>query len=373
MVSALARPVCLVQPTLFPEASRVDIYEYSTALARLGVETHAIISGNRSRPCSGLTVHETGLPPRNDPWSWLRFARAAQDVVLRLARERNLGVVHLFNPSPATFLLGRRLSRRRERPALVYDLRTGGLGRGPDAMLINAMARGATRFADRLIALTEGVAKRVLPPGSAFTVVPLGVNVESFSPRPARPADGKFVFLYAGTLSRNRRLDRMLAAFAKVRGSHPRAQLRLAGDGDGRPALEALARQASIEGAIQFLGKRDPAELPALLAGADCCLAYVPREPWYEHQPQLKLLEALAMDLPAVAVRTEATLPYWQSLPQDLLTADDPESFARGMTFALEQGSALRNGAFRRAAERHAWVEIARERLVPMYSELMVR
>jgi glycosyltransferase involved in cell wall biosynthesis len=369
-MSGLPRPVCLVQPTLFPEASRVDIHEYAMALARLGVETHVIVSEDRSAPCAGLTVHATGFPPRNDPLSWLRFARFAQERVLHLGKERNLGLVHLFNPSPATFLLGRRLARRANRPALAYDLRTGGLGRGPDAMLINAMARSAMRFADRMIALTPALGSALLGKDAAFAVVPLGVDPEIFRPASA-PSSMDFVFIYAGTLSPNRRLSGMLEAFERVVRRHPRARLRIAGDGGDRPRLEALVASRQLASSVEFLGKRAPREIPALLAGAHCGLSWVPKAPWFEPQPQLKTLEYFAMDLPAVAVNTAGNTAYWEGLPQALLTSDDPESFARGMLYAMEQGSALRNGAFRRTAERHAWSRIVREQLLPVYADLM--
>jgi glycosyltransferase involved in cell wall biosynthesis len=161
----------------------------------------------------------------------------------------------------------------------------------------------------------------------------------------------------------------MLDAFALVHATQPHARLRIAGDGDGKPALEREARR--LGNAVEFLGKRDPAELPALLAGADCALAWVPRRPWFEHQPQLKLLEALAMDLPAVTVTTAANAEAWGTLPQELLTGDSPEQFAAGMRFALERSGALRNGRFRNAAERHDWRAIARDRLLPLYAGLM--
>ena len=362
--------VCLVQPTLFPEASRIDIHEYARALAQLGVETHVIVSQDRSTPRANLTVHATGFPPRNDPLSWLRFARFAEDRVLQLAQERKLGLVHLFNPSPATWLLGRRLARRAARPALVYDLRTGGLGHGPAAWLTDATARSAPGFADGLIALTQGVGRRVFPANAAFVVVPLGVDLEAFRPAPS-PDAAEYVFIYAGTLSPNRELSRMIEAFERVARRHAHARLRIAGDGGDRSRLESLVASHGLQRAVTFLNKREPREIPALLAGAHCGLSYVPKTPWFEPQPQLKTLECFAMDLPVVAVHTAGNADCWDSLPRELLTADDAEAFARGMCFALERGNALRTGAFRAAAERHGWLQIARERLLPLYARLM--
>jgi glycosyltransferase involved in cell wall biosynthesis len=365
LVSPLPRPVCLVQPTLFPEASRVDIYEYSCALARLGVETHVVVSENRSPALAGLTVHETRFAPRNTPMRWWRFAAFARAAVRRLVRERDLGLVHLFNPSPATWLLGWMLKREPQRPRIVYDLRTGGLGHRADALLVNAMARTAPRFADELIALTAALGTSLLGAGR-FREVPLGVNLERFRPREGGArAQGEYTFIYAGTLSRNRELSSMLAAFAGVARDHPQARLVIAGDGDDRGRLEGFVAAHGLQHAVSFLGKRPHAEVPALLAAADCGLAYVPDEAWFAPQPQLKTLEYFAAGLPAVAVRTAGNRQVWGGLPAELLTADDAKSFAAGMRFALARR--YENGLFRRAAEAHSWDRITRERLLPVY------
>ena len=365
--------VCLVQPTRYPEASRVDIYEYSRALARLGVETHAIVSEDVSASSeAGLSVHALDIPPVNTPATWWRFARAARAIVRRLVHERSLGIVHLFNPSPATYLLGRQLAREEHRPALVYDLRTGGLGYGPDALLTDLMARRAVRFADCMIALTPELGRRLLGERARFDEVPLGVNLESFTPRsPGRRDPGAFSFVYAGTLSPNRALHNMLRAFAAVVREHPQARLEIAGDGADRRRLERLAHELGVGEAVRFLGVRPYAEIPGLLASADCGLAYVPDRPWFQPQPQLKTLECLAANLPVVAVRTGGNRQIWDGLPPQLLTADTPEAFAAGMRFALEHREELAAVSFRRAAERFSWERITRERLLPVYEALI--
>ena len=369
MVSPLRAAVCLVQPTFFPEASRVDIYEYGCALARLGVETHVIVSGNRAAALpQGLVVHETGFAPRNTPAAWWRFASKALGLVSRLA---SVGLVHLFNPSPATWLLGWRLRRAEPRPRIVYDLRTGGLGHGPDALLIDWMARTAPRFADAMVALSTALGARLAGEGR-FREVPLGVNLDSFRlrARPARATD-EFVFIYAGTLSRNRALHHMLSAFEQLQRGAPHARLRIVGDGDDRARLEALAGARRM--AVSFLGPQPPAAIPALLAEADCGLAYVPDTPWFQPQPQLKTLEYFASGLPAVAVRTAGNRALWGDLPRELLTGERPEEFAAGMRFALENRAKLPAERFRRVAEPLSWERITAERLIPVYEELLGR
>jgi glycosyltransferase involved in cell wall biosynthesis len=369
---SLVSPVCLVQPTLFPEASRIDIFEYSHALAKLGIETHVIVSEDCSKArFEGLTVHALDFPPRNTPRSWLRFASQARAILDELVRTRGLRIAHLFNPSPATYLLARMLKGQENAPQVIYDLRTGGLGHGPDALLINAMARSAASFTDAMVALTPALGKALLGEKAGFVHVPLGVNLEAFTPAVRPHARREFVFVYAGTLSRNRHLKPMLAAFAQTHRHHPEARLRIAGDGTDRAALQALCAKLGLRDAVAFLGKLPYAEIPALLAEADCGLAYVPQKPWFEPQPQLKTLEYFAMNLPVVAVRTQGNAQYWQGLPAELLTEDDAGAFAAGMSFALGQRQRPESRPYRDVAERFSWDRITREHLVPLYERLL--
>jgi glycosyltransferase involved in cell wall biosynthesis len=369
----LAAGVCLAQPTLLPEASRVDIYEYSLALARLGVETHVIVSADVSdTSLPRLHVHALGFPPVNTPRAWWRFAVESRATIRRLMRDCSVRLVHLFNPSPATYLLGWMLHREEPRPRILYDLRTGGLGHRPDALLVDAMARTAPWFADRIAVLTSTLGTRVLGARQRFEEIPLGVNLERFRPREvARRENGEFVFVYAGTLARNRALLNMLAAFASVLAAHPEARLVLAGDGDDRPRLEAFVRAHKLDHAVRFLGKRPHAEVPELLAAADCGLSYVPDKPWFQPQPQLKTLEYFAAGLPAVAVRTAGNRQYWGGLPPELLTAGEADAFAAGMRHALTHRRELESTRFRQVAAAHGWDRITRERLLPLYRAML--
>lgn len=373
MVGSRDYAVCLVQPTVFPEASRVDIYEYSRNLAVLGLETHAVVSQDRAGPLpERLHVHALGFAPGNTPYAWWRFASRARDAVRRLQASSRLRVIHLFNPSPATFILGALLRREPSSTAIVYDLRTGGLGRGADAWLIRRMARRAPAFADAVIALTPELGSDLLGHGAAVRHVPLGVDLDAFKDdaRAAKPQGATYSFLYAGTLSRNRCLATMLEAFGQVLATHPHARLVIAGDGDDRGRLERIAGRPALRGAVRFLGKTPFQDIPAHYRAADCGLAYLPNKPWFQPQPQLKTLECFACNLPLVAVATAGNRQLWDGLPGELLTGDDAESFASGMRYAIEHAAELRGVYFRRVAQAHSWQRITRERLLPLYDEL---
>jgi glycosyltransferase involved in cell wall biosynthesis len=75
-------------------------------------------------------------------------------------------------------------------------------------------------------------------------------------------------------------------------------ELRIAGDGELRPALEETARHHSMTN-ISFLGRVPPAEMAPLIQGAS--FVVVPSE-WYENAP-MSILEAFAYGKPVVAAR----------------------------------------------------------------------
>ena len=76
--------------------------------------------------------------------------------------------------------------------------------------------------------------------------------------RPARPAlEGPPRVLFAGRLVREKGVDVLLEAFARVVRAVPQARLDVAGDGPLRSELEALARARGLERQVEFLGHLD--------------------------------------------------------------------------------------------------------------------
>ncbi|MEB3350064.1 MAG: glycosyltransferase family 4 protein [Cyanobacteriota bacterium] len=60
---------------------------------------------------------------------------------------------------------------------------------------------------------------------------------------------------------RRKHLDRVIAAMAELRHTHPQAVLLIAGDGDDRPRLEQLAQQLGLEEGVLFAGRLAEEEL----------------------------------------------------------------------------------------------------------------
>jgi glycosyltransferase involved in cell wall biosynthesis len=104
-------------------------------------------------------------------------------------------------------------------------------------------------------------------------------------------------FLYVGRLDREKGLDVLLRAFARVPG-----ELVVVGEGPEAGRLRGLADER-----VRFLGSLDRDELPPVYAAADAFVLPSLSEPW-----GMVLLEAAAAGLPLVA--TDACGAAWDAI-----------------------------------------------------------
>ncbi|HEY2294295.1 MAG TPA: glycosyltransferase family 4 protein [Thermoanaerobaculia bacterium] len=152
--------------------------------------------------------------------------------------------------------------------------------------------------------------------------------------------------LFVGRLRIRKGVEVLLEALREI----PGAVLRIAGDGEHRPALERAA--AELGPAVTFLGNRDAAQVRTLLRGAAALV--VPSI--YEGMP-LVVLEAMAAGVPVVASAVSGIPEVvvdgetgW------LVPPEDPEALARALEEVLtDPGEARRRGEAgrRRVAERY--------------------
>ncbi len=165
------------------------------------------------------------------------------------------------------------------------------------------------RRADRIIAISQAVRRFLIDVEKAdagkIDVVPYGIDADACA-RSAHPgafrraigAKGEPIVGFVGRLTRQKGVDVLLRAFARVEARYPEARLVLAGDGPDRPALEQLARSLGLRRAM-FLGWRG--DVSDILA--DVSLLAVPSR-WEGFG--LVALEAMALRKPVVAARVSA-------------------------------------------------------------------
>jgi glycosyltransferase involved in cell wall biosynthesis len=235
-----------------------------------------------------------------------RLAAAVHEIV-SLIRRTNAAV--LFTHTYKPHLLGRFAAKRAGIPHVVVS--RGWTGENAKVRLYERLDRWNLRHVDRVAAVSDGQAKKVLatgcPPGRV-TVIRNAARVGAFgSPHPSgretllrcfRDTPVSHVVCAAGRLSPEKGFDVLVDAAPSVLQTHPSAGFVVFGDGFERPSLEARAK--ALGGRFVFAGFT--AELDRLLPHAD--VVVLPSRT--EGLPNVAL-EASAAGVPVVATAVGGT------------------------------------------------------------------
>ena len=178
--------------------------------------------------------------------------------------------------------------------------------------LMSDLELQAAREADAVVCITRALADEMVRrgvPEDKITLVPNGVDVERFVPRPRDEAlaarlglAGKRVIGYIGSLVHYEGLDLLLHAVHRLRRRGARALgVLIVGDGAALGALRALAEELDLADLVVFTGRIPHHEVEAHYSLVD--IAPFPRRslPVTEMVSPLKPLEAMAMDKLVVA------------------------------------------------------------------------
>ncbi len=159
---------------------------------------------------------------------------------------------------------------------------------------------------------------------------------------------GSPALLTVGRLMRQKGVDVLLRAFARIHAVQPEAHLTVVGDGPDRAGLEALARDLGLEDAVTFAGfVSNP--YPLMAKAALFVLASR-----YEGFPNV-VIEALACGTAVVATDCPGANRdiLFASEGGFLAPMEDPEGLANTVGRALEAGPLDRAGISAKCAERH--------------------
>jgi glycosyltransferase involved in cell wall biosynthesis len=153
-------------------------------------------------------------------------------------------------------------------------------------------------------------------------------------------------------------LDTLVEAMVLVRHEHQTARLLLVGDGQTKPALEALVRQRGLEEAVSFVGRVGFDEVPCWIGASDLCVVL--------HRPvrlypgdSMKLWEYMACARPVVATAGEGYGDLVEALDAGVaVKGDDALALAKGLCRLIQNpAAASRMGQSGRAAvmDAHTW------------------
>ncbi len=250
--------------------------------ARFDAEIWTLMGGDDFLPKAreyGLTVRRLATGAAVGPsglWGlWRGLGRVRPDVLMALTVVPNIW--------------GRVFGRLRRVPAVIANCRGGDdLWRQHESVLRPL----AHHHICNSRALEQALTGRYgLPPGRV-DVIPTGVDTRHFAPRPGE-REAEPVILCLARLAPVKGHETLIRAFEAVHPRHPRARLRLVGDGELREQLSRRIGESPARERIELLpGTLDPAGHYARASLA--ALSSV-----NEGMPNV-LLEAMAMGLPCV-------------------------------------------------------------------------
>ena len=208
---------------------------------------------------------------------------------------------------------------------------------------------------DRVVCTTRWAASEFERIGvSKVTRVPLGVDLERFTPARHDPAmrarwatPDDVLLLHCGRLSPEKKPRRSIAALESLRSSGVRAVLVVAGAGPLRHALQEEAADRGLP--VRFLGHvSDPVELATLQASVDVAIAPGPVETF-----GLAALETLAGGTPVV-VSSQSALPEVIG-SAGLAAGGEGPAYATAIQEIMSRPSSERRAAARAQAEKFPW------------------
>jgi glycosyltransferase involved in cell wall biosynthesis len=140
--------------------------------------------------------------------------------------------------------------------------------------LARALERRSWRAATRVLTVTGVLRDTVIAagvPAERVEVVPNGVVLDRYDPRPPSRADDEVTLGFVGFVRAWHGLDQVIRAMADP-ACPPGLRLVVVGDGPAREELETLAETLGVGGRIRFTGIVEHALVPGLVATFDIAL-----------------------------------------------------------------------------------------------------
>lgn len=339
--------------------AELHLHEIFGRIAQRGHEVTLLCSGWEGAPSravlDGIDVHRVGtrytfqfLAHR---YYRTHFAAAAHDVLIE-----DVNKVPLFTPlwgarrtmTIVPHLMGTTVFREAPLPmaAMVW------LAERPFPLVYRNVPFEVISESTRDDIAARGIVR------DGIRVVYCGIDWKTYTPAPGLRAP-RPLFTYLGRLKRYKGVDIVIRAFATL--DDPAASLEIAGTGDYRPELEALARSLDLGDRVRFLGFVSEAEKLALLRRAWALAFASPKEGW-----GITNLEAAACATPVVASDSPGLRESVRNGETGLLV---PHGDVAAMGQAMARIAADRalvdkfGEAGRRFAETFTWDRAARETL----------
>lgn len=192
--------------------------------------------------------------------------------------------------------------------------------------------------------------------GLSAEIIPNIIDLSRFKAKTPAVAVSAPVLLVARNLEPIYDNATAIRAFARVREQFPAARLIVAGEGPERAALQQLCEQLQIAAAVEFAGRVNNADMPALYQRADLAL----NASTVDNMP-ISILEAFASGVPVVSTDAGGIPDLLESGRTGLLVpiGDAEAMAAAALTMLNDLPLAQRFSAAGQAeAQRYAWAAV---------------
>jgi glycosyltransferase involved in cell wall biosynthesis len=320
--------------------------------------------------------------------SYLPFTlRAAWHITRRVLR-REVDLVYVNNP-PDFLVFAAAAARVRRIPVVldVHDMtsdlyRAKFLDGATRSRIVAAIEHASFRFADALFTIHELYAERiraVARPGTPVVGVWNVPDGEGWlalgDARGALPelGGGPLRLGHHGTIVERFGIDVAIEAVARLRSTGSPVTLDILGDGDFADAVEAQIERLGLADAVRFQRRTfSHDDLVEFVGGIDVGVAPYRPSAFAEQGLPTKVLEYLALGVPAIVTRTEMLERHLASAVR-LTSGTSVDELAEAIAeMADPDVRAGYRAEGRPVAHRYAWEE-QRRRLVDLVSELLRR
>jgi len=322
--------VCMVTYSFYEGDTRV--IQYATALAERGDLVDVLALRREGDPrfevLRGVNVYRVQARKVNEKsrlmylYRILKFLFASAIVLTQKHLSKRYDVVHVHSvPDFLVFsaivpkLLGARIIL--DIHDILPEFYASKFGASPDSFLFKCLAwieKSSIAFSDHVIIANHLWHDRLVSRSVAADKCTVVINYpdpQLFAPRAKRPADGKFILLYPGSLNHHQGLDVAIRAFARVADKMPGAEYHIYGEGPTKPALIELASDLGLTSRVIFHNFLSTAEIAAIMATSD--LAVVPKRSssaFGNEAASTKIMEFMSLGIPLIVSNTKIDTFY---------------------------------------------------------------
>jgi glycosyltransferase involved in cell wall biosynthesis len=300
----------------------------------------------------------------------LWFLAKAGTILTGLHLRRRYDVVHVHNVPD--FLVFAALLPRLTGARVILDIHdilpelyAGKFGAGEESRtfkLLLKVERVSCSFADHVIVANDlwhdALVRRATRHCTTILNYP---DISLFKPvlPAARRTDGRFVFLYPGSLNRHQGVDVAIRAFSFAKDGMPNSEFHIYGDGPERPSLIKLVQDLRMEDRVRILDRLSLREMAERICAADVGVVPKRAEGFGNEAFSTKILEFMASRVPVIASRTRVDEHYFDSTLLRFFSSGDEHDLAAAMldTFQNRGPARERAEAGLKFAVRNSWQE----------------